>query len=199
VKIHHRLDQNRLAEVLAERGLCEPQALREALQLSGHGNPAFAEAIVQANLVGDWELSKVVAEIYNLAFVPLNVCPPDSRALDGLDLAYLVEHGLVPMGRCGTVLTVAMPGMVAADVLANLPVSEGEVTILPVVGSVLGNRRWIELNLLPKLHAALPSVATAAHDVGGLMGASEWGNIFDQGEANVQFDLQPDQSDTGES
>lgn len=199
MKLHQRLDHNRLAEVLAERGLCEPQALREALQLSGHGNPSFAEAIVQANLVGDWELSKVVAEIYNLAFVPIDACPPDSRALDGIDLAYLVEHGLVPMNRCGSVLTIAMPGMVAADVLANLPINEGEVTILPVVGSVVGNRRWIDLHLVPKLHAALPKIASGVHEAGGLMGAPEWGNIFDQGEANVQFDLQPDQSDTGES
>lgn len=199
MKHHQRLDHNRLAEVLAERGLCDPQALREALQLSGHGNPSFAEAIVSANLVGDWELSKVVAEIYNLAFVPVDVCPPDSRALDGIDVAYLVEHGLVPMGRCGSVLTIAMPGMVAAEVLSGLPIAEGEVTILPVVGSVVGNRRWIDLHLVPKLHASLPSIAGGVHGAGGLMGAAEWGNIFDQGEANVQFDLQPDQSDTGES
>lgn len=197
MKLHHRLDYQRLSDALIDRGLCESQALREALQLSGHGNPSFVEAIVSANLVGDWEVGRVAAEIYNLPFLPIELCSPDSRALDGLDISYLAEHGLVPMGRFGNVLTVAMPGLVLAEVLSGIPIAEGELTVLPVVGSVQSNRRWIEQNLTPKLRAALPGVAAMGAAPGAMLSNPEWGNIFDAGDAAVQFDLQPGQPDLG--
>ncbi len=196
MKLHQRLDYHRLSDALIERGLCEAQALREAMQLSGHGNPSFVEAIVSANLVGDWEVAKVVAEIYNLPFLPVELCSPDSRALEGLDLAYLAEHGLVPMGRFGSVLTVVMPGLVLAEVLGGIPIAEGELTVLPVVGSVQSNRRWIDVNLMPKLRAALPKMA-GPNASDGMMSNPEWGNIFDAGDAAVQFDLNPGSPDHG--
>ncbi len=197
MKLHQRLDYQRLSDALIDRGLCESQALREAMQLSGHGNPAFVEAIVNANLVGDWEVGRVVAEIYNLPFLPVELCKPDARALDGLDLGYLAQHGLVPMGRFGTVLTVAMPGLVLAEVLSGIPIADGELTVLPVVGSVVSNRRWIELNLTPKLRATLPAAATLAAQAGAMLSNPEWGNIFDAADAAVQFDLHTGQPDLG--
>lgn len=197
MKLHHRLDYQRLSDALIDRGLCESQALREALQLSGHGNPAFVEAIVNANLVGDWEVGRVAAEIYNLPFMPVELCNPDARALEGLDIGYLAEHGLVPMGRFGSVLTVAMPGLVLAEVLSGIPIAEGELTVLPVVGSVVSNRRWIEKNLTPKLRAALPAAASVAGQAAEMLSNPEWGNIFDAADAAVQFDLQTGQPDLG--
>ncbi len=188
MKITQRLDNARLAEALADRGLCEPQALREALQLSGRGNAPFAESIVAANLVTDWELGRVVAELYNLPFLPVEFCEPDSRALQGLDIAFLAEHGIVPLGRFGTVLTIVMPGMVSAEVVAALQIPGTELTVLPVVGTVSGNRRWIEMNLTPKLQATLSTVIDGAQEA---LANPEWGNLFDAADAAVNLELTP--------
>jgi len=73
VKISHRLEYARIAEILAERGMAEPRAVQEALQLSGRGSLRFPEALVTANLVADWELSRVVCEVYNLPFVTVRL------------------------------------------------------------------------------------------------------------------------------
>ena len=184
MKHNQRLDYSRLAEVLAERGMCEPQALREALQFSGRGHAPFAEAVVNANLVADWELSRVVCELYNLSFLPVDVVDPDPKARTGLNVAFLIEHGLVPIGRYGQVLTIAMPGMVPAEVLGILA-ADTDLYILPVVGTVRSNRRWIELNLQAELRAALPTASReeVAEGAGG------WGNIFDAADAAVLLDL----------
>ena len=186
VKHNQRLEYARLAEVLAERGMCEMQALREALQFSGRGHAPFSEALVNASLVSDWELSRVVCELYNLPFLSVDVCEPDPAARKGINTAFLMEHGLVPVGRFGQLLTVAMPGMVPAEVLGLLA-AETDLYILPVVGTVQTNRRWIERHLQAELAAALPQMAAEelAPDEG------EWGNIFDQGDAAVLLDLKP--------
>jgi hypothetical protein len=186
VKHNQRLEYARLAEVLAERGMCEMQALREALQFSGRGQAPFAEALVNASLVSDWELSRVVSELYNLPFLTVDVCEADPNARKGINSAFLIEHGLVPMSRFGQLLTVAMPGMVPAEVLALLA-AETDLYILPVVGTVQTNRRWIERTLQSELAAALPT--TQSPQV--VQEEGEWGNIFDQADAAVLLDLKP--------
>jgi hypothetical protein len=193
VKHNQRLEYARLAEVLAERGMCEMQALREALQFSGRGHAPFAEALVNASLVSDWELSRVVCELYNLPFVTVDFYEADPNARKGINAAFLIEHGLVPLGRHGQLLTVAMPGMVPAEVLGMLA-ADTDLYILPVVGTVQTNRRWIDRHLQAELAAALPATTpeAASPDSG------EWANIFDQGDAAVLLDLKPLPSDVNE-
>ncbi len=173
--------------------MCEMQALREALQFSGRGHAPFAEALVNASLVSDWELSRVVCELYNLPFLTVDVYEADPNARKGIDAAFLIEHGLVPLGRHGQLLTVAMPGMVPAEVLGMLA-ADTDLYIVPVVGTVQTNRRWIERNLQAALAAALPTAPTE----GVSPDASEWADIFDQGDAAVLLDLKPLPNDVPE-
>ena len=118
MKHNQRLEYARLAEVLSERGLVEPMALAEAMQFSGRGNLPFPEALVSANLVSDWERSRVVCELYNLPFLTVDVVTPDEKAREGVDAQFLIENGIVPLSRHGQVLTVCMPAMVPAEVIA---------------------------------------------------------------------------------
>jgi hypothetical protein len=193
MKHNQRLDYARVAEVLADRGLVEPQALREALQFSGQGNLPFPEALVSANLVQDWELSRVVCELYNLPFLTVDVIDPDPKALKGIDPTFLVENGLVPIGRFGQVLTICMPALVPADVLGMLA-AQTDLFVLPVVGTVRTNRKWLESNLQVQPPAAVPQ----AHPKANAEEAGEWGSIFDAGDAAVLLELQapsPDSKD----
>jgi hypothetical protein len=199
VKTSQRLDNNRLSEVLAERGLVEPQALREATNFAVHGKIPMSEALVTANLVQDWELARIVSEIYNLPFLPIELLDPDPRALEGIDAQFLVENCLVPVGRYGQVLTVCMPAMVPADVLGLLAATT-DLVILPLVGSVRSNRKWIEKNLVAPSNApaagAKGNAAGAEAAAGGQRGGpGEWGSLFDQADAAVLLDLQPGSPD----
>ena len=193
LKSSQRLDNNRLAEVLAERGLVEPQALREATNFAAHGKIPMSEALVTANLVPDWELGRIVCEIYNLPFLPVELMDPDPRALEGIDPQFLVENCLVPVGRHGQVLTICMPAMVPADVLGLLAATT-DLVILPLVGSVRSNRTWLEKNLSgghsQKMPAGQGEAAGAKPAAGNAPGPGEWGSLFDQADAAVLLDLQ---------
>lgn len=167
--------------------MCDPQALREALQFSARGEAPFAEAVVNANLVSDWELSRVVCEIYSLPFLTVEMYEPDPAARKGLNTAFLIEHGLVPLGRFGQLLTIVMPGMVPADVLALLS-AESDLILLPVVGTVQSNRRWIEINLHKEIAPVLPAITRQDN---AQQQSNEWGELFDQADAAVQLNLRP--------
>jgi len=182
VKNNQRLDYATLSEVLGQRGLVEPQRLSLALQTCQQSHVPFPETLVSENLIGDWELAKVVCDIYGLPFLPVDIYAPDGEAFAGLDRDFLRAHRIVPVGRHGTLLVVAMPGIVQADVLSTLA-GRHNVRIQPVVSTVLTNNRWLEEFMPAEVAAALP----ADGDLEGAGGA--WGSIFDEGDAKVLLDL----------
>lgn len=169
LKYAQRLDDARLAEVLNERGMADLDGIREMLQAANDGGTPFCEAIVHANMVSDWDLSRVVAELFQLPFLPVNLYKPDPELWKELESPLLRESTLVPLRRFGQLLTVAMPGLVGADVLGMLA-AETDYFLLPVVGTVMTNRRWIEE------HSTAPA-------------GDDWGSLFDEGDANVQASL----------
>ncbi len=184
MKTSQRLDYSTLAEILGQRGMIEPQRLSLALQTSMQGPVPFPETLVVENLIGDWELSRVVCDLYGLPFLPLDICNPAEGAAKDLDMAFLRRHRLVPLGRYGRVLVVTMPAMVTAEVLGAIE-STHQLQVLPVVGTVLSNNSWLQEHTPAELKGALPHEAN-------------WSNLFDVGDAAVLMDLTPTQ-DQGET
>jgi hypothetical protein len=176
VKHSYRLDYTSLAEILGQRGLVEPQRLKLALQSSLSGPIPFPELLVGEGLIGDWELSRVVCDLFGLPFLPVDLYQPAKDSLDGLDQEFLRTHRLVPLSRHKRLLTVCMPALVPADVLAQLALST-DLQVMPVVGSVETNNRWLTE------HLAAPTATEAVGD---------WNKIFDAGDAAVLFNLDPD-------
>ena len=162
--------------------MADLEAIRELLQQSRDGGTPFAEALVTANLVGDWELSRVVCEIFSLPFLPVDLAKPDPEALEGLDREFLADTALVPLWRFGQVLTVCMPGLVPADVLGMLA-AESNLILLPVVGTVESNRRWVDDNY------------GESRKKKSKRAESSWTSIFDDADAAVLMDLEPDDPD----
>lgn len=172
MKYTQRLDYGRLAEVLHERGLADIDAIRELLQLSQEGGMAFCEALVTSNLVADWDLSRVVCEVFQLPFLPVDLMTPNPAALEEIDNDFFRKHQLVPMDLFGEVMTVAMPGLVPAEVLAQASAMT-DCSIIPIVGSVESNRRWCSEHL---------SAAPAPEMEGG------WESMFDAADAGLSAD-----------
>lgn len=169
MKYTQRLDYGRLAEVLHERGLAGLDAIRELLQLSHDGGMPFCEALVTSNLVSDWDLSKVVCETFQLPFLPVDLITPNPAALEEINVADFQKHQLVPLDIFGQVLTVAMPALVPAEVLAHIA-AMSDFEVLPVVGTVESNRRWISEHM---------AVAAPPAREGG------WESMFDEADASV--------------
>ncbi len=176
MKYSQRLDYARLAETLLERGLVAPEPVRELLQLSREGGMGFCEALVTSSLVADWELAQVISETFQLPFLPVELIVPNPAAQEGIDKDFFIEHNLVPVDVFGQILTVTMPGLVPAEILAQVS-AHTDFEVLPLVGSVESNRRWVSDNL---------EVRVVPEREGG------WGSIFDEADAEVLAGLDDD-------
>ena len=178
------LDYRRLADHLTDRDLVDAATIQHVQHQCASTGALLTEILVRENLVSDWEISRICAELFNLPFLPVDTYPPSSEALEGLNPDYLRQYGLVPLDRFGEVLTLSMPGIVPVEVLEVMR-EEYNVKILPVIGSVKTNREWLEEHLpsgdavsLEQFSAALPE------------DDSSWANIFDEGDEAVQAGLQ---------
>lgn len=177
MKTNQRLGYQRLAEELIDRDLIDREAAHELLQQGASGGTAFPISVIDADLATDWELSRIVCELYNLPFLTVETAKPSTRAMEGLDPFFLMQHLLVPLCRHGNVLTVLMPGIVPAEVLGQFS-SDSGLTILPVVGTVRTNQEWMTENL---------SLSEGASDELGM--DPQWSALFDDADAAVLSDL----------
>lgn len=180
MKNSNRLDYSSLAEVLGQRGLIDAGRLKLALQASQKTPVSFPEMLVSENLIGDWDLSRLVCEIFGLPFLPIDFYPPNPSALEGLDQNFLRQYALVPLSRHGQILTVCMPALVPAEVLGQLAAST-DLHVMPVVGTVNSNNRWLAENLAVQLEAEPEEGASTT-----------WSNVFDEADAAVLLDLNAD-------
>ncbi|HUR28060.1 MAG TPA: hypothetical protein VM509_07730, partial [Planctomycetota bacterium] len=138
------------------------------------GNIPFPQILVGDNLITDWELSRIVCDLYNLPFLPVDIHPPSSKAFEGLDREFFRRHRIIPVDRNGQLLTVCMPALVPAEVLGQLA-AECEVQIAAVVGTVQTNNRWFDEHMPVDTAPALPGEAPS----------TVWSSIFDEADASV--------------
>jgi hypothetical protein len=172
VKFTQRLDYSRLAEALTERDLVAMSSIQELLKASNEGGQPFPEALIESHLIPDWDLSRVVCDVFHLPFLPVDQAKPDKNLLPLFNAAFLQASALVPVSRYGNVLTIAMPAIVQAETLALLS-AETDMFLLPIVSTVTSNRKWLEEHC---------PVQKFADD-------NNWGNLFDEGDQAVQETL----------
>ncbi len=185
-KSNQRFDYRRFSEQLVDRGLVDADAIHHVLQQCHATGGLLTEVLVQESLVSDWEVGRVCCELLNLPYVPVERYSPSPLALEGLDAAFLRRFCLVPLDRFGGLLTVAMPGLVPSEVLEGL---RGEAArVLPFVGSVVSNRRWLNEHL-PDPNAGKSAAGLQSLKPPLPHGQGTWADIFDAGEEAVRLDL----------
>lgn len=168
-----RLADGELVRRLEASGLLE-QSVLDALLDNCSEDGTLSEAIVESGLMGDWELGRWASRWFGRPFLPLESCSPDPEASEGLDVMTLIRHRLVPLWRYGGGLVVAMPGITSEAALRALAEDAG-CAVHAVVGSVRGNRRWLE-DHLPR--APLPE--------GEPEGGETWSLLFDVGDVRAR-------------
>jgi len=184
VKQSQRIDYIRLTEGLVAQGLADPAAVQDVVRQAQETGALLSELLVGEAIVSDYDLARVACEVFGLPFVPVDVYAPAEAAREGIDPDFLRRFSLVPLDRYGKLLTVAMPCVVPADVLANLS-QRCDAVVLPVVSTLSANRRWLDENI-PKVEVEVP-VSALPKAPAEAKGA--WTEMFDAADAAVRLDL----------
>ncbi len=178
---NQRLDYELLVESLKDRNLVDPEALSHILHQCESTGALLPALLVSEGLVSDWELARITCDVFGLPFLPLESYEPKRELADQLDANFLRQYLIVPLDRFGGLMTVAMPGMVPGVVLTAIE-KKLDVKVLPIVGSVQGNMRWIEEHLPPP--ETLQITEEEARD-------GDWTDVLDLGDQAVKSIIEP--------
>lgn len=135
-----KLTPIRLAEVLTQRGLVPNETITDALYSQDRYGESFSEVLVGSGHINEWDLAKVVVEVFGIPFLMASSYDITKDAQNAIPKELLFRHMIVPLDKLGNIVTVTMPILTPFDVLGKIGRDAG-CEIYPFVGLIGENRK----------------------------------------------------------
>jgi hypothetical protein len=107
-KVEAVLDKHRLGKLLVTTNVITREQLNDALWRQMVTGRRLAEVLLKLRYIGEDQLRQALARHYGVGLVDLDQAVLDPALPREIDGDYAWRHRLVPVGRAGDVLTVAM-------------------------------------------------------------------------------------------
>ena len=186
-----KLTSIRLAEVLTHKGVVPTDVITDALYTQDRHGESFVDLLVSGGNITEWDLSKMVVENFQLPFIMAGNYEISESARDAIPKEILFENLLVPMDKLGDIMTVIMPILTPYEVLSKIQKDVG-VELFPYAGLITENKRvlgemFADFAAWQQKHQAEleAKVREGSDSTSGSGDDSDWGNIFDAGDAMV--------------
>jgi hypothetical protein len=193
VKGLEKLTSVRLAEVISQKNSVPAEAITDALYSQDkHGEP-FAQTLVAAGHITEWDLAKLVAENFQLPFLMASNYQVSDEAKKRIPDKVLFENLIVPLDLFDDVLCIVMPILTPFETIMKLQ-KDSKVEVFPYVGLISENKKVLG-SLFPEFKAWLDGEqkrreqratmrANGKEKEGG-----DWMSIFDAGDQAIQDTL----------
>lgn len=181
----------RLAEILTERSTVPSEVITDALYSQDQSGEPFAQVLVGAGHLTEWDLAKLVTEHFNLPFLMAGNYQISEDAKQRLPKETLFEHTIVPLDAFGDIVTVAMPVMLSFEAIAKIQ-KDHDCDLFPYVGLISENKK-----VLADLYKDYPEwlegaakrrdqAASARANQAVPTSDNDWMSIFDAGDEAIQ-------------
>lgn len=98
---HERFYRRSLRDVLVGQGVLTAEVADELAESAYEAGETFGYAVVDAGHLTAWDLTKTVANSYQMPVLPLKGYDYDADMLDGISAATLYQYQVLPVGRFG--------------------------------------------------------------------------------------------------
>ena len=193
VKGLEKLMSVRLAEVITQKNSVPAEAITDALYSQDkHGEP-FAQTLVAAGHITEWDLAKLVAENFQLPFLMASNYQVSDEAKKRIPDKVLFENLIVPLDLFDDVLCIVMPILTPFETIMKLQ-KDSKVEVFPYVGLISENKKvlgslfpefktWLDGEQKRREQRATQRANGKEKEVG------DWMSIFDAGDQAIQDTL----------
>jgi len=115
-----RLTRKRLGEILVEEGLISEEQVQDALRLQHQEGVLFGEALVRQNLITEDKIVSTLVGQFGIPYIEPSQYDINQELLEIFDPAQMRRFQFVPLDSVGSVLVVAIAGMISEDLLTQL-------------------------------------------------------------------------------
>jgi type IV pilus assembly protein PilB len=121
----NRLTRKRLGEMLVEEGLLTDAQVQDALRMQHQSGLLFGETLVQQNLITEDKMVGVLVSQFGIPFIkPSNYNIP-KELLEIFEPAMMRRFQFVPMDSIGSVLVIAIAGLLSEEVFKQIETQTG--------------------------------------------------------------------------
>lgn len=116
----NRLTRKKLGEILVEQGLLTEEQVQDTLRLQHQLGLLFGETLVQQKLITEEKMVGVLVAQFGIPFIMPSQYAVPKELLEIFDPAMMRRFQFVPVDSIGSVLVVAIAGLLSEDLLREI-------------------------------------------------------------------------------
>lgn len=116
----NRLTRKKLGEILIEQGILTDEQVQDTLRLQHQLGLLFGETLVQQKLVSEEKLVSVLVAQFGIPFIQPTQYKIPKELLEIFDPQMMRRFQFVPIDSIGSVLVVAIAGLLSEDLLREI-------------------------------------------------------------------------------
>ena len=121
----NRLTRKKLGEILVEEGLITDEQVQDALRLQHQQGVLFGEALVQQGIITEDKIVSTLVHQFGIPYIDATKYDVANELLEIFDPAMMRRFQFVPLDSIGSVLVVAIAGLLSEDLLTELESQTG--------------------------------------------------------------------------
>jgi type IV pilus assembly protein PilB len=121
----NRLTRKRLGEILVEQGLLSEEQIQDALRMQHQSGLLFGETLVQQKLITAEKMVSVLVSQFGIPYIKPSSYNIPKELLEIFDPAMMRRFQFVPMDSIGSVLVIAIAGLLSEDVFRQIESQTG--------------------------------------------------------------------------
>ncbi len=165
-----RLSEIRLGQTLVEADDLTPEQLGDAINQAKEHDIPLTLALTTLGYASEWAISKAVVRQFQIPFIHVENIDIPRHVKELIPTVFLNKYMILPIHYFDSILTLAMPGMVAPDVIRQ-------------VERMTGVEVFLYTSLVSEIRAKITELFSGAAHSGG------WREIFDQADEKIQEEL----------
>jgi type IV pilus assembly protein PilB len=116
----NRLTRKKLGEILIEQGILSEEQVQDTLRLQHQLGLLFGETLVQQKLVSEDKLVSVLVAQFGIPYIQPTSYKIPKELLEIFDPQMMRRFQFVPIDSIGSVLVVAIAGLLSEDLLREI-------------------------------------------------------------------------------
>ncbi|MHC4606374.1 MAG: GspE/PulE/PilB domain-containing protein [Planctomycetota bacterium] len=135
-----RLARKMLGEILIEEGLVTQEQVQEALRKQQETAELLGECLVRLGFVQETDIARALAKQFGLPFIEADQYDIQRDVVSLIPSDMMLHNGFIVLDKIGKVLTVAVSGVISAEVFEDLERRTGsEVFVFVSTGTQVRN------------------------------------------------------------
>ncbi len=116
----NRLTRKKLGEILVEQNLLTEQQVQDALRIQHQTGMMLGETLVASKLISEEKLVAALAQQFGVPYIKPTAYQIPGELLDIFDAQTMRRFQFVPVDSIGSVLVIAISGVLSEEVLKEI-------------------------------------------------------------------------------